>query len=117
MKIRDIYQANFCAVEKWPTTQEEHTITDIGVEENPFSKKQGSLQIWACFDNEDLRYRINSTNAAELAKTLGDDTDDWNGAKVTICRVQGQVNGKRQWVGIVEAISAAPKGGKRTRGK
>jgi hypothetical protein len=109
-KVGDIYSSVYVNVEQWPIKAETRKIVDAGVDDDPFNKKEGSQLIWLQFEEDGPRYRCNRLNAGELSKAWGDETDDWIGKQVTICRVQGKVKGKNEWLSQIKP--AKGKGGK-----
>lgn len=119
MKVSDAYSGSYCSVERWPVAPEEHVITGYGIEDSTFQENQGQRVIFIQFDKEELKYRVNKTNANTLVEVYGDDLSGWLGATVAIHRVQGQVRGKKAWIGNVIPVSApktaVAKGVKKTK--
>lgn len=104
MKVSDIYKGNFVSVENWPDEPETHTITEVGTDPDRFSKSDDAEVIYIRVDGESPQYRINKTNALELAKAFGDEISKWKGKRVTLCKVQGTVKGKKTWLSEITPL-------------
>jgi uncharacterized OB-fold protein len=101
MKVSQIYKGNYISVEKWPTEPAIHTITEVGTDTDRFSKEDEAEIIFVKFDGESAQYRVNKTNALEVAKVHGDEIEKWKGKKVALQRIKGIVNGEKTWIGEI----------------
>jgi hypothetical protein len=101
MKVSDIYKGNYISVENWPDDAGTHIITEVGTDEDRFSKGGEAEVIFIKVDSEEKQYRVNKTNALGIAKAYGDEISKWKGKKVSIGKVRGIVNGERTWIGEI----------------
>lgn len=90
-KISDRFQSSYLKTDDVDRKGLELTITDVTEEEIV----RGEEKLVLYFEELDKGLPLNKTNATTLAEDLGDDTDDWRGAKVLLRREKTIYQGKK----------------------
>lgn len=81
MRVSDHYKGSYFSNENFDKKGRLLRIASVEVE------KVGKDEKWVMyFKGEDKSLPLNKTNALEIAETLGDDSDDWDGKYIRVYR-------------------------------
>lgn len=94
--IFDQFPSKYLAARDLGDEGEVVTIEDVSIEAMK-DQQTGQMQnkVILTFKEYDKGLILNKTNASTIATLLGDDTDDWEGQKITIFPTQTDMQGKQ----------------------
>lgn len=97
MKISEAFPSKYLSAADFEEGDETLTIKEIGIEEVGQGKDK-EQKLFIEFKGKDKGLICNKTNANTIAKVLGsDDTDDWVGQRITLCRREVEFQGEPMW--------------------
>jgi hypothetical protein len=113
MRISDQFSNSFIKTED--LTSLPNPLTIMRVEEEDLG---GETKAVVYFRETEKGLPLNRTNAETIAEVLGDETDDWNGATLSLVRDRTKYRGRNVAcirVGTVAAAAAAAAGGPKAK--